>query len=391
MSSAIEPTLLIDINALLKPHITGVGVYTGELVRYLSSPATNGLRWGFYYNQYRRNVTQHLAAATTPERLKDGFTTGVSYRCALDAEFGRLYSRWVDLQTWLHMRTGKWRVFHATNIPFPLLPRRIKGILTIHDLLFCRFPQFEPHMRSQWMRCVGQSVRRADCIISISQSTADDMQQYFGVDPRKIHVIYHGADEKKIHPINSAAKASARKKWNLPERFLLFVSTLSVHKNIVNVIKAFLKIPDPELGLVIVGKPGNASQEVESFLSQCPDRHRIQLIGYLEREELEVFYQLATIFLFPSLHEGFGLPVIEALKRRLPVVTSDNSSLKELFHDCAVLVNPADPHHIAREVDKLLRDEPARLALIEKGEQKAQTLTWKKTAEQTFRLYQSLL
>jgi glycosyltransferase involved in cell wall biosynthesis len=289
------------------------------------------------------------------------------------------------------LSSRKWRIFHATNILIPPLPSGVRGIVTIHDLLFARFPQFQsPYAQRRWALRVSQALQRADHIIAISEATASDLQKYYGVDSKKITVIYQGADGDSIVWMEDVERAALRRRWGLPERFLLFVGTLSVHKNVINTIKAFLKVQDADLELVIVGKPGDSYSEVIAFLEQCPRKNKIRLYGYLERADLDGFYQLATMFLFPSLHEGFGLPVIEAMKRRLPVLTSDNSSLRELFSDSAALVNPSNPDDIARGINRVLSDDPYRANLIKEGERKVQTLTWKKTAEQTRKLYQSL-
>jgi glycosyltransferase involved in cell wall biosynthesis len=227
-------------------------------------------------------------------------------------------------------------------------------------------------------------------VIAISESTATDLQTYFRIDSRKIRVIYQGV-EQNIQWMTPQEKLAARRRWNLPERFLLYVGTLSVYKNVLNLIKALLNISDPDLGIVIVGKHGDQAFEIEAFLRQCPAKRRIQLLGYLAQEELEALYQLATVFVFPSRHEGFGLPVLEAMKRRLPVVTSNNSSLQELFHDSAILVNPEEPNEIASGIELVLNDERCRTSLIQRGEQKAQLFTWKKTADQTSAAYQELM
>jgi glycosyltransferase involved in cell wall biosynthesis len=391
VSQKTRPRVLLDINSLLKRQVTGVGVYTGELLRHLDSVDSDEFQLSFYYNYKRRSETAYLASRVRPDRMEEAFEHGFAYRCGLDQEYGRIMASWVDLQSWAFLTSRKWRIFHATNILMPPLPSGVKGIVTIHDLLFARFPQFQsPYAQRRWAFRVGQALQRADRIIAVSEATASDLQDYYGVASKKISVIYHGADGDSIVWMDDAERASVRRRWRLPERFLLFVGTLSAHKNVINTIKAFLKVQDVDLELVIVGKPGDSYSDVIAFLEQCPRKDKIRLCGYLERTDLEGFYQLATMFLFPSLHEGFGLPVIEAMKRRLPVLTSDNSSLRELFIDSAALVNPSDSDDIARGIKRILSDEPYRTNLVKEGERKVQTLTWKKTAEQTRQLYQSL-
>jgi glycosyltransferase involved in cell wall biosynthesis len=387
----VSHRVLIDVNPALKPQVTGVGIYTAELVRHLHSLPRNGFHWGFYYNRERLNHTVHLRSMAQPEQIETAFHDGVSYRCRFD-EFGKYATGWVGVQSWLPLTAGKWSLFHATNLLLPPLPRRTRAVTTIHDVIPCRLPApGTDHLRERWMARAEHAVQRADCVIAVSESTAADLQTYFHVEPAKIRVIHQGVDDEPIQWMSAEEKAKARKRFSLPERYVLYVGTLSVHKNVLNLIKAFLKIRDAELGLLIVGRAGDQASAIQDFLDHCPDRSRIRLLGYASRGELETLYQLATVFVFPSLYEGFGLPVLEAMKRRVPVVTSDNSSLRELFHDAAVLVDPAQPDDIANAVEGMLQDERLRRSLVEQGERKSAALTWKTTAEQTHAVYESLV
>ncbi|HWF66909.1 MAG TPA: glycosyltransferase family 1 protein, partial [Acidobacteriaceae bacterium] len=288
--------VLIDVNPLLKPHITGVGVYTGEIVRYLCSSQRDDLRCGFYYSSHRRGDVHHLSSRIADHKIQEAFNNGLAYYGGMEREYGRFASKWVDLQSWIGLANGSWRVFHATNILLPPLPPNVKGIVTIHDLLFSRFPHFESvYWQRRWKMRVAQALRRADCIIAISEATARDVEHFFGIDPGKIRVIYQGVSDDKVQWIHPSAKQALRERWNLPQRFLLFVGTLSTHKNVMNLLKAFLKINDPELGFVIVGKPGDNSAEIQEFVEKSPARARIHLHGYVDHAHLESLYQLATL------------------------------------------------------------------------------------------------
>ena len=384
--------VLIDVNPALKAQTTGVGVYTGELIKHFDEQQPAGVNVGFYFNSRRRGHTGYLSSKLSSRQMKNGFESGVSYHCGVDMEWGRLGSRWVDLETWLLASSNRSRIFHATNILLPSLPRRMRSVVTIHDLLFSRFPHFEtPYAQARWSERVSSAVKRADRVIAVSQSTANDLQTYYKLESDKISVIYEGVDQAEIKWIPLTEISPTRQRWGLPEKFLLFVGTQSVHKNLVHLVKAFTQLHDPEVGLVIVGKPGNQSTEIEELLQQCPRRDKVWRFGYLAQDQLEELYQLASLFVFPSLHEGFGLPVLEAMKRRLPVIASNNSSLGELFRDSAVLVDPHAPADIARAIDMLLSQPETRKALVEKGERAARSFTWNKMAEQTGEVYRSLL
>ena len=393
------------MDPVLRPPVTGIGVYTGELISYLGSEKNAEIECGFYYSHLLRNHTQYLDSRVAAHRCKDAFEHGLAYRevnhsigkwlCDWmgDPYIGRWGSRWMDLQVWSLLSIGDWRVFHGTNHWVPSLPRTVKGVLTVHDLAYLRLPHTlaSSYYRQRWIERLGQSISRVECVIADSQSTAADLQEFYKVDAAKIRVIYLGVDQREISWLDPVDKPALRQRWNLPERFLLFVGSLNTRKNALNALKAFMSIEDADLGFVIVGSPDSQSDEIEAYLQQCPRKDKVRICGYLERQDLEAFYQLATAFVFPSLYEGFGLPVLEAMKRRVPVVTSNNSSLGELFHDSAVLINPLDPADIARGIQQVLGDDNYRADLIEKGERKVQMFPWHKTGQETIDVYRSLL
>ena len=393
--------VLIDINLVLDSQPTGIGVYIRELISRFPSLPTNGFDYGYYYQRNRRDYTQFLASRVPQAQMKDAFHRGLSYYKGtkyFDLSIGRSATFSMDVQILSLLSCGNWRVFHGTSLPavtwFPTMPRRVKGIITVHDLAFLHSHTPPPSLacRQRWTRRVGDAVRRADRVIADSQAAADEIQEYYKVDPNKLQVVYLGVDEQEISWIDAAEKSAFRHRWNLPERFLLFVGTVCERKNVLNAIKAFMSIDDPDLGFVVIGNPEpQHTSEIEAYLRQCPRREKVRMCGYLERQDVEAFYQLATAFVFPSVYEGFGLPVLEAMKRRLPVVTSNQSCLQELFHDSAILVDPLDPDDIARGMKQVLEDESTRAALIEKGLRKARTFTWQNTAEQTMAVYRSVL
>jgi glycosyltransferase involved in cell wall biosynthesis len=238
---------------------------------------------------------------------------------------------------------------------------------------------------------VRQALRRADAIIAISRATATDLIEYYRVDPAKIRVIYQGVTSDEPARLDPEQKAVLRRRWDLPEKFVLFVGTLAVHKNVASLAKAYLRISDPTVGLVIAGKPGDGLAELEAVLRGSDRRSKIRLLGYVGEEDIQDLYQLATIFVCPSFYEGFGLPVLEAMRHGLPVVCSDTSSLREVFGGSAILANPNDPPAIAHAIEGLLSDEDLRTTLVQRGAQTVQRHSWERTAKATISLYEELL
>jgi glycosyltransferase involved in cell wall biosynthesis len=295
-----------------------------------------------------------------------------------------------------------WRLFrlrldlyHSTHYVLPAVVP-CKAIVTIHDIIHLLYPEFLPSPVAFFyaQRMIRRSLSRGDRIIADSQNTKTDLMEYFDVDGRKIRVVYPGVAESFRHRVTQEEMHRARTEFGIERPYILFVGNPKPHKNLDNVIKAFaraLEIHPFEADLVCVGDRSSIEFKIRQRASQLGLSDRLKLLGHVEDKDLPALYQGATLFLFPTLYEGFGLPVVEAMASRVPVVTSNTSALKEVAEGYAHLVNPLDVEEIAKAIAQCMADEDHRDALIKLGVRRAEDFRWSRTAEQTLDVYNSAL
>lgn len=272
-----------------------------------------------------------------------------------------------------------------------LAPKTVKTIITIHDLITFIFSDGHNKKAVLLERLtVPRAVRKASKILVVSNNTKRDLQQQFGTSSDKILVTPCGAS-KIFKPITDPKILKAhREKFDLPQRFILGVGTLSPRKNFTRLIEAYEQIAPrhPDVHLVIVGDKGWKFEHILKEASQSRDR--IHLSGYLEGEEVAVLYNLAEMFVFPSLYEGFGMPPLEAMACGCPVITSNTSSLPEVVGDAALQVDPYSVDEIAQAMDRLLTRPKLNRTLIERGFKRAQTFRWEKSARKVLEAFREM-
>ena len=284
---------------------------------------------------------------------------------------------------WTHVRLAQelykdrpdalWTPAHTLPFVFPG-----KGIVTVHDLGYKVFPQSHtPNQRRYLELSTRWSANRASVIFADSQATADDLTRFYRTPSRKIQVIYPGVDAPPIGDI-----AAARKKYRLPERYFLFLGTLQPRKNIQRIVQAFrqwrsTRPKDDPTGLVLAGSTGwlfDASWVIGA--------EHVYLPGYVEDSDKGAIYAGALALVFPSLYEGFGFPILEAMLCRTPVITSNSSSLPELAGDAALLVDPLDVEAISSAMDMISENDDLRQRLTERGVTQARQFTWDRATHQ---------
>jgi glycosyltransferase involved in cell wall biosynthesis len=272
-------------------------------------------------------------------------------------------------------------VYFAPNFfpPARHAPARRRLVVTVHDLAFRRLPHTLHHETLDDLeRLLLPTLAAADAIIAVSQATADDLRELLGVGERRIHVIHEGVDTAFAAP-GGALPAG------LPERFLLFVSTLEPRKNILGLLAGFERaVADGYPGdLVLVGRWGWRTEVARRAFASSPVRDRIHRIDRLDRPALNAVMRRAEALLFPSLLEGFGLPVLEAMACGLPVITSDRSSLPEVAGEAALYVDPDDPASIATAIGRLAGEPALRERFAEAGRRRAARFSWESAAAAT--------
>ncbi len=270
-----------------------------------------------------------------------------------------------------------------------------KIVVTVHDLIHKTYPQGHTDETIQTVdQQLKEVVDKADKIICCSQSTCDDLHKYFDVDQNKTHVIYQGVDKDVFHPLDKAQQQQGRQALQTKKiisPFILSVGTIEPRKNLKNLFKAFavLKKDKGFAGqLVVVGMKGWKMEGLQKEIEDLGIQYDTVFCGYMADRELCYLYNLCEVFVFPSFYEGFGFPIVEAFSCQAAVVTSNTSSCAEVAADAALTVDPASSEEIAESIQRLLDDQALKGVLRDKAFERSQDFSFKKTAEETLKIYQ---
>ena len=283
-------------------------------------------------------------------------------------------------------------VFHGTDHLLPYLSG-IKGVLTLHDFTYRLCPKTHTVPNRLFltlaMRCF---LRAANALIAVSECTKRDATRLYGVEPSKVTVIHLGVDPR-FRPVSRNEKTDLREKYGLPDHFLLVLGTLEPRKNLAAVLDAYclLKRRGLRHKLVVAGKRGWLFQKVLDKIEKLGLGDDLIMTGHIPDADLPTLYGSADLFVFPSLYEGFGLPVLEAMACGTPVACSNASSLPEVVGPAALLFDPRDPGQIAEGITHVLENSSLIEQLREKGRIRAKELTWDKTAQETARVYRRVI
>ena len=286
------------------------------------------------------------------------------------------------------------QLFHATDHHIP----RIAGVpivATVMDVIPMIHPEWiKNDLRSLKSWLFNSSIRHCDHVITISEHSKQDMVEHLGLDPERISVTPLGVDPVYFQRIDASQRDAVLSKHGIKPGFFLFVGTLQPRKNLPRILQAFQKLPAAvrkEHPLIIVGRDGWNNEELLPQLQALEQRGEGRWLSYLPQAEVMALLQSAGALLFPSLYEGFGLPVIEAFAAKCPVIASNSTSLPEVTGDAAWTVEPYDVDSISSAMSNLLADEPLRQQKIQLGLARARQYTWQECARQTLEVYRKVL
>lgn len=277
-------------------------------------------------------------------------------------------------------------LMHFLNFNYPVKYKR-KFIVTIHDLTLLFYPgtaqKTNPLKQSIFKHVLKKACQNAEKIIAVSKNTKKDIIETFGLNPEKISVIYEAADDRIFKNVSSKAIESLKKKYQIKSPLLLYVGQFRYHKNIEGLIRAYRILKkDTSCQLAILGKSNLDNQEIFSDIIRP---------GFVSDEELACWYKMASVFVFPSFYEGFGLPGLEAMSAGLPVVASNKGSLPEIYQKAAIYFDPFNPTDIADKIKMVLEDKKLRERLVEYGKIVAAKYSWAKCARETLKVYKEVL
>src|SRR5216684_685188 len=356
---------------------TGNETYTYNLVKHLTLLGQDGIDYIFYVTEKGQREGSPVSESWFQSRL---------IRPA--SPFVR-----IPIGFAIESRARNLDLLHAQY----LLPHhlRCRTVLTVHDVIYERFPEFFTKADLYRNKIgVPWSCRRADHIITVSESSKRDLVELYGLNPERITVTYLGPDACYLPLDKVEAKERLRRKYKIEGDFILCVGAIQPRKNVPRLLSAFARLKRKhELPhkLVIVGPKAWLPGEAFRLLGEHPTRDDIIVTGYVPREDLPYFYNAASVFVYPSICEGFGLPVVEAMACGTPTITSRGSSLEEIAGDAAVLVDPCDDVGLASAIDKVLSDSLLREKLRSLGLARSKEFSFHKMAEQTQAIYRRLM
>lgn len=273
-------------------------------------------------------------------------------------------------------------VFFSPTHYLPLLTV-VPSVVSIFDLSYLIYPELFKKKDLYQLKIWGKySIKRAKAVITISESSKNAIIEEYKLASDKVHVVYPGI--KELISNREINMADLQKKYGIKKNFILFVGTIQPRKNIARLVEAISQIP--ELELIVVGKRGWQYEGILDSPRKFGVADRVKFLEFVPDEELSELYKNAICFVLPSLYEGFGLPILEAMKHGCPVVTSNTSSLPEAGGDASLYFDPEDSSDIAEKIKKLLSDDKLREDMIEKGYKQAKKFSWEKAAKETLQV-----
>jgi glycosyltransferase involved in cell wall biosynthesis len=358
----------------LTPGRTGVGYYTEHLLQHLA-------------REVERSGDELIVLSNRPIDTQAPLPRHV--RVHTGHQFP-VRIGWMQMRAARALDAVKADVAHFTNGMIPFAPP-VSTVVTIHDLSLKLYPQCHPVRRLLLNRPLMQvALRQASAIVTVSNSTRRDLLRLHGVPADRVSVVHEAASPAFRPILERAVLEQVRAKYGLPERFVLYVGTIEPRKNLGRLMAALAQARAQGVPhhLVCVGPYGWSSRDLAGTIERLDLTRYVHFTGYVPFEDLPAIYNLGELFVFPSLYEGFGLPVVEAMACGTPVVTANSSSLAEIAGDAAITVNPASVDEIAEAIRVLALDEARRRDLSNRGRQRSRAFSWAQTAKNMLAVYQ---
>lgn len=281
--------------------------------------------------------------------------------------------------------------FEPNFIPIDSI-RSKKRVVSVFDFSFDLYPEWHPKDRVLYFqKNFWSSIKKADRIILPSNFIYEEAISKYGFDKSILRVVYPGVDHNIFREYSSDLVKGVCEKYKLPENFILFVGSIEPRKNLKNLILAYELLPDyikRDFNLVLTGFSGWENRDIMALLNK--NKGKIIYTGYVSEDDLALIYNKASVFVFPSFYEGFGLPPLEAMACGCPVIVSDRASLPEVCSDSALYVNPHKPEEIADSIIKILNDQEVRNQLVRKGLERVKTFKWENTAKDILKIFEEV-
>lgn len=284
------------------------------------------------------------------------------------------------------------KIYHGLSgeLPIGLKSAGIKGIVTIHDLIFLRHPEYYNWIDTkiyEWK--FKRTCQEADRIIAISECTKHDIMEFGGVNEDKIDLIYQSCSPRFLSKIDEGSMDRVRFQYNLPKRYILTVGSIEERKNVLLVVKALQRLPQ-DISLVAVGRRTSYTSKVEQYAKVNGLDSRLRILSGVPNTDLAAIYKMAEVFVYPSRYEGFGIPIIEAIGSGLPVVACTGSCLEEAGGPDCLYVSPDDVKGMAEAIEKMFEDAPERCSRIERSKEYIHRFAGLDVASQVTEIYNQI-
>ena len=356
---------------------TGLGNYSRDLIRLLSQyfPENN------YYLYNPKDSKEILFTVNNKNVFEKKPSTSF---------YLKFYNLWRQKGIVNDLKKDNITLFHGLSgeLPVGLKANNIKSVVTIHDLIFMRYPKLYSFFdRKIHYLKFKKSAKAADKIIAISEQTKLDIITYLNVSPEKIEVIYQGCQAVFKEQYTTEEKEDVVARYNLPENFILNVGTIEERKNALTIVKAVKNI---DTTLVLVGRETSYSDKIKEYIKKNNLDDKVIFLKGLSSKDLAITYQLATIFVYPSIFEGFGIPIIEALFSKTPVITTNSGVFPEAGGSNSVYINPTSVDEMEKAILKLLQNEDLCEEITRKGWGFVQKFNDENIASKINKLYSEL-
>ena len=340
---------------------TGLGNYSRFVIEALSRACGSGAYFRLYIPKRKANK-EFDAIAQMPN---------VEAMVPRGGVWQKLSAVWRTLRVAADAKGDEVALYHglSNELPMGLARRGIRSVVTIHDLIFLRYPSYyKPVDRMIYEWKFSSACKRADRIIAISECTKRDIVKFFGTDPDKIDVVYQGCDKMFSQPVEESKRSEVIERYELPQRYLLTVGTLEERKNLMAIVEALALLPQ-DIHLVAVGRRTPYTERVVSRIEELGLTDRVHILSDVAYTDLPAVYAGAEVFVYPSRFEGFGIPIIEAMSVGIPVVAATGSCLEEAGGPSSKYVSPDDRWELADAIKSIISDEELRRKMTDDGRQ----------------------
>lgn len=394
--------LLLNTESLVPP-LTGIGNYTFNLLeQFLTMEGVDAECFQGANFSTAEHALMRCAADSERYATPSVGAPGQSVPKLLEAQVRSFLKRWTFtsraremlLNARRYVRAGERRnyLYHEPN--FILKPHAGPCVATIHDLSFLHYPQFHPRKRVEWLTSkLPETLKRADYLITDSNVIRDELMGDFGIQGNKIRTVYLGASEA-YRPRTADLTQATLQRYGLHHgRYVLFVGTLEPRKGVDTLVEAWCGLPNAiraEYPLVLAGAPGWHNQALGNRIKALEASHGVRQLSFVPSSDLPALYAGTAVFAYPSVYEGFGLPVLEAMQSGVPVICTAGTSMAEFTAGSALLVQAGAVEQMSEKLNHLLSNPLDRATLAESGLRRAADFSWRRCASETLEVYRAV-